>query len=207
MTEDAVRNVVDGQVLGDVVQVGSAAFVPETRPTAVAGLPPPAVFVGRERELARLVAALEPGAPSAVLVWSVGGLPGVGETALAVRAAHRAVAAGWFPGGVLMTNLRGYDQPTQRITPSTALAGLLGALGVASGHIPPEVDDRARLWRSRLADRPRTLVLADNVSDASQVVPLLPGDSRHQVLITSRHSATWTRPPAGTCAACASWRR
>ncbi|MBB5801643.1 tetratricopeptide (TPR) repeat protein [Saccharothrix ecbatanensis] len=185
---DSVRNVVVGRVVGNVVQAGSATVIPpEARPTAVAGLPPPAVFVGRENELARLTAALEPGGSEAVLVWSVGGLPGVGKTALAVCAARQAVAAGWFPGGVVMTNLRGYDQANQRLTASTALAGLLGALGVADEHIPPEVEDRARLWRSLLADRERMLVVADNVSDPDQVVPLLPGDSRHQVLITSRH--------------------
>jgi tetratricopeptide (TPR) repeat protein len=185
---DSVRNVVVGRVVGNVVQAGSATVIPpEARPTAVAGLPPPAVFVGRENELARLTAALEPGGSEAVLVWSVGGLPGVGKTALAVCAARQAVAAGWFPGGVVMTNLRGYDQANQRLTASTALAGLLGALGVASEHVPPELEDRARLWRSLLADRERMLVVADNVSDVDQVVPLLPGDSRHQVLITSRH--------------------
>jgi hypothetical protein len=189
MTEDATHNAIIGHIVGNVVQAGNATMIPERegRPTAVAGLPPPAVFVGREDELARLASALEPGSADAVPAWSIGGLPGVGKTALAVCAAHRAVAAGWFPGGVVMIDLRGYDQPNQRITPSTALAGLLGALGVASEHIPPDHSDRVRLWRSVLADRKRMLVVADNVSDPAQVIPLLPGDSRHRVLITSRH--------------------
>ena len=184
-----MRNAVIGQILGNVVQAGNATVVPVQagRPIAVAGLPPPAVFVGREGALARLAAALEPGSADPVPGWAIGGMPGVGKTALAVCAAHRAVAAGWFPGGVVMIDLRGYDQPNQRVAPSTALAGLLGALGVESEHIPPEEADRARLWRSLLADRERMLVVADNVSDPGQVVPLLPGDSRHRVLITSRH--------------------
>ncbi|QQQ78855.1 tetratricopeptide repeat protein [Saccharothrix sp. 6-C] len=183
MTE--VRNTAAGQFDGDVVQIGQlTTTLPEARPTAVAGLPPLAVFVGREAELSRLTAALEPESPDPVLVWSVGGLPGVGKTALAVAAARRAVAAGWFPGGVVMADLRGYDQ---RVTASAAVASLLGALGVASEHIPPEEADRVRLWRSLLTRRERMLVVADNVSGADQVVPLLPGDPRHRVLITSRH--------------------
>ncbi|PSL56127.1 putative ATPase [Saccharothrix carnea] len=188
MTEDPVRNLVDGQVVGNIVQARNATVISsQARPIAVAGLPPPAVFIGREGELTRLASSLEPRSDDTVPAWAIGGLPGVGKTALAVFAAHRAVAAGWFPGGVVMIDLRGYDQPNQRITPSTALGGLLGALGVASEHIPPDQADRVRLWRSLLADRERMLVVADNVSGTDQVIPLLPGDSRHRVLITSRH--------------------
>lgn len=193
----SVSNDVGGYVVGNVVQGGVVTVAaPASRPIAVAGLPAQAVFVGREHELAQLVDALKPlsvvdNAPPAVLVWSVGGLPGVGKTALAVRAAHDAVAAGWFPGGVVMANLRGYDQPGQRVSASTALVGLLGALGVPSEHIPPELEDRAWLWRSILAERAdngqRMLVIADNVSHPDQVRPLLPGTAVHRVLITSRH--------------------
>lgn len=60
-----------------------------------------------------------------------------------------------------------------------------------SEHIPPELEDRARLWRSVLAERAaagqRMLVIADNVSHPDQVRPLLPGTPVHRVLITSRH--------------------
>lgn len=187
-----VRNDLGGYVVGNVVQAGIVTVAaPASRPIAIAGLPAQPVFVGRERELARLVNALKPGdVPPAVVVCSVGGLPGVGKTALAVRAAREAVAAGWFPGGVVMANLRGYDHG-QRVPASTALVGLLGALGVPSDHIPPELDDRAWLWRSLLAERAargqRMLVIADNVSHPDQVRPLLPGTATHRMLITSRH--------------------
>lgn len=189
----SVVNDIGGYVVGTVVQGGVVSMaVPTSRPMAVGGLPVQAVFVGRKDELARLATALVPSdSVAAVLVWSVGGLPGVGKTALAVQAAHRAVAAGWFPGGVVMVNLRGYDQPEHQVSAATALAGLLGALGVPSEHIPPEEEHRAWLWRSLLAERAaagqRMLVIADNVADADNVRPLLPGTCGHRVLITSRH--------------------
>jgi len=34
---------------------------------------------------------------------------GIGKTAPAVEAAHQARGKGWFPGGTLFVDLRGYD--------------------------------------------------------------------------------------------------
>ncbi|NUT97263.1 MAG: tetratricopeptide repeat protein [Saccharothrix sp.] len=186
---EGVRNEVSGAVVGGVVQAHTVVVSTPTRPAAVAGLPAQPVFVGREREVDRLSAAL--GDSSPVVVWALGGLPGVGKTALAVRAAHLAVAAGRFPGGTLMVNLRGYDPPGERVSASSALASLLGALGVAGAHVPDEIDDRARLWRTLLATRAPTLLIADNASSAGQVHPLLPGAAgAHRVLVTSRGRLT-----------------
>ncbi len=183
-----VHNEISGAVVGTVVQVNEATvLLPAAPPVAMAGLPAQSVFVGRERELGLLVAALRSADETAVVVWSLGGLGGIGKTALAVRAAQHALREGWFPGGVLMVNLRGYDPPADRVTASAALASLLGALGVAGQHIPLEPEDRARLWRSVLAERERTLILADNASSVDQVRLLLPGTAEHRVVITSRH--------------------
>lgn len=186
-----------GYVFGNVVQSGVVTITaPASRPIAVAGLPMRAVFVGRERQLTHLIEALRPtsvieNAASAVLASCVGGLPGVGKTALAVRAAQDAVANDWFPGGVLMANLRGYDQVGERVSASTALVGFLGALGVSTEHIPPDLEERAWLWRSILAERAATgqrmLIIADNVAHPDQVRPLLPGTAVHRVIVTSRH--------------------
>ncbi|MFD9738177.1 ATP-binding protein [Umezawaea sp. NPDC059074] len=181
-------NEFSGTSYGTVVQAEDVTLLTAAAPpVAMAGLPAQPVFVGREKELGLLVDALGGSDEQAVVVWSLGGLAGVGKTALAVRAAHQALGADWFPGGVVMVNLRGYDPPAARVTAHAALASLLGALGVESTHIPAGVDDRARLWRSVLARRERTLVLADNVSTADQVLPLLPGTEDHRVVITSRH--------------------
>ncbi|WP_317445477.1 tetratricopeptide repeat protein [Streptomyces collinus] len=158
-------------------------------PTATNALPSrTAGFTGRDEELARLRDALNPAAgsatPQAVLVAAVSGLGGVGKTALAVEAAYAARAEGWFPGGVLVVDLHGYDDAP--VTADQALQSLLRALGVEPQHIPVLADERAGLFRSLLAERDALLILADNASSPDQVRPLLPGGDRHRVLVTSR---------------------
>jgi tetratricopeptide (TPR) repeat protein len=185
-----VRNEISGHVAGQVIQAGdiSLALPPKT-PLAIAGLPPQSLFVGRDAELACLSSLLGPGQKNrAVMVSAVAGLAGVGKTALAVHAAHQAVRAGWFPGGVLMVNMRGYDPLPQRVTAISALTSLLGSLGISREQIPPDQPGLERLWRSVLADRPRMLIVVDNASHTDQVRPLLPAAEEHQVLVTSRHS-------------------
>ncbi|WP_410626189.1 ATP-binding protein [Amycolatopsis sp. cmx-8-4] len=198
MTEQTdVHNEVNGTVIGHVFQGRDVTVaVPAALPVAVSGLSAQPVFVGREGELAQLADALKPiaadtfGGP--VVVSAIAGLAGVGKTTLAVRAAHDAITAGWFPGGALMVDLRGYDPPERRVQPTAALASLLGAIGTPSEHIPPDQADRGRLWRSLLANHGangrRMLILLDNTSSAEQVRPLLPGPGGHGVLLTSRHS-------------------
>ncbi|MEU3663167.1 tetratricopeptide repeat protein [Streptomyces sp. NPDC032940] len=110
---------------------------------------------------------------------------GVGKTALAVEAAHRARARGWFPGGTLFVDLRGYDDDP--VTADQAVLALLDALGVRDGELPPTTDRRYDAYRTLLAERrDRTLLLLDNASDAAQYLPLLPGTDHHRVIITSR---------------------
>lgn len=167
-----------------------------SRLAVVSGLPAQPVFVGREGELSRLAQALAPAddgtAADSVAVVSVAGMAGVGKTAIAVRAASEASLAGWFPGGVLMVDLRGYDSPERRVQPTAALASLLRASGVPSEQIPPEQAEREWLWRTLLAGelgpRRRILIVADNASSAEQVRPLVPAAGGHGVLVTSRHT-------------------
>ena len=181
-----LREVVGAQV---VVHQGGAAV-----PEAMAGLPPrPGGFAGRERETADLLRTLSPaGEPSAesaaALVATVSGLGGIGKTALAVETAYLAHERGWFPGGILFVDLHGYDR--ELATADRGLQVLLGALGTPPGHVPAATDERAALYRSTLAvraqERGAVLVVADNASSPEQVRPLLPGDPRHRVLVTSR---------------------
>ncbi len=150
------------------------------------------VFTGRTRELAELdrlliapagQAAAERG-PAAVVISAVSGTAGVGKTALALRWAHR--VRGGFPDGQLYVNLRGYD-PDQPLSAADVLAGFLRALGVAGAEIPPEVEERAALYRSLLDGR-QMLIVLDNAATVEQVRPLLPGTPTALVVVTSRDS-------------------
>ncbi|WP_461121816.1 ATP-binding protein [Saccharothrix stipae] len=183
------RNDMSGTVTGPLIQARDVAFT-EPAPVALAGLPPVDLFTGRAADLDALAEALRPSpepAAAPVVLSAVAGLAGVGKTTLAVRAAHDAVEAGWFPGGVLFIDLRGYD-PRARLTPDVALSTFLRALGVPAEHVPGERAGREALYRSKLAELPPVLIVLDNASAADQVRPLLPGTRAHRVLVTSRHT-------------------
>ena len=106
---------------------------------------------------------------------------GVGRTALAVHAAYQLQEH--FPGGQLYVNLRGAER--QALKPAEVLAQLLRALGIPGALIPEDIDERARVYRRRLAKR-RVLIVLDNAADEAQVRPLLPGGGSSAVLVTSR---------------------
>jgi tetratricopeptide (TPR) repeat protein len=176
-----------GVVLDALARLEAARAAPS--PVALAQLPAMAPgFTGRDDELAVLAGLLDPaGAAGTVVVSAVAGLAGVGKTTLAVQAAHAARRRGWYRGGVVFTDLHGYDD--QPVQPSQALDALLRDLGVAAVDIPPGAEQRAGLYRSVLAQLvDPVLVIADNVSSEAQVRPLLPGAGQHKVLVTSRHT-------------------
>lgn len=165
---------------------------------ALSGLPAPsAAFTCRDQDVDRLLKDLAPGESGtgtgqAVLVTAVSGLAGIGKTELAVQTAARArKKPGWFPGGVLFTDLSGYD-PERRLSPERALEGLLRALGMPGDHIPNGLQDRQRLYRSVLAayaeHQQRILVVVDNAFTTEQARPLLPTDGVTAALVTSRHT-------------------
>ncbi|ROP37929.1 ATP-binding protein [Saccharothrix texasensis] len=181
-----VHNEISGTVFGPVLQVGRVDSLTVVRPAAPvtpASLPVDAGFVGRAAELAELGDFLAPGGERTAS--AVVGLPGVGKTALVIRAAHLAVGAGWFPGGVLFVDAQGYNDE-QRLAADGALASLLRALGVPGEAIPPGQADREALYRSQLAARPPVLVVVDNASSTDQVLPLRPAGQAHRLVLTSR---------------------
>ncbi|MCO1576884.1 tetratricopeptide repeat protein [Crossiella sp. SN42] len=143
---------------------------------------PPSLFTGRDTELAHLDQVLTPG--STVAVSAVGGIGGVGKTALVLHWAHANLAA--FPDGQLHVNLRGFDPTAPPMPPAVALRGFLDALGVPAAAVPVDEHAQAALYRSLVAGR-RLLIVLDNARDADHVRPLLPGSPACTVVITSRH--------------------
>jgi tetratricopeptide (TPR) repeat protein len=193
---EALRNIISGGTQqGPVLQgrdfrdIHFNVIQAAAAPTALAQLPAlVAGFTGRETELNEITELLDPARSGGVVVVSaVAGLAGVGKTALAIQAGYAAREAGWFPGGVLFIDLRGYNQAP--LLPGSALDALLRALGVSGEHIPPSVEERAGLYRSLLAKISEPmLVIADNASSEEQVHSLLPGPGPHRVIVTSRHT-------------------
>ncbi|HEX5494740.1 MAG TPA: tetratricopeptide repeat protein [Mycobacteriales bacterium] len=143
-----------------------------------------AQFTGRGTELARLLALSDRGStrPTAV-VSAIDGMAGIGKTALVVHAAHRLVEH--YPDGQVFLDLHGHTVGTAPTDPAWALEALLRSVGVNGGQIPPDLDGRAALWRTRVAGK-RALVVLDNVADEGQLIPLLPGTPGCLVLVTSR---------------------
>jgi hypothetical protein len=168
-------------------------------PTATAALPPaPIGFTGRDAELARLLPSLDPaGGASAipVLIFAVTGMGGIGKTALALHAAHTTVAKGWFPGGTLFVDLRGYDD--NPVTADQAVLALLDALGVRGRDLPQTATAQLDLYRTLLAHQRRhMLLILDNASSPTQFTPFFPASA-----ITASSSPPATAPtlfPSGS---------
>ncbi|RAJ62433.1 DNA-binding SARP family transcriptional activator [Streptomyces sp. Amel2xB2] len=141
-------------------------------------------FTGRTGELAALLAG--PAHPdgddeTAMPVTALYGMPGIGKTATAVRAAHRMKDR--YPDGAYYVDLRGYSDQS-RCEPREALALLLRTSGAAA-EIPESLDERAARWREWTA-RHRALVVLDNAATTAQVTPLLPGAPACRAIVTSR---------------------
>jgi DNA-binding SARP family transcriptional activator/tetratricopeptide (TPR) repeat protein len=147
-------------------------------------------FVGREAELATLNDLANGAAASigaALVISAIGGMAGIGKTALALHWAHQ--VAGRFPDGQLYVNLQGFGPSSAPVPPGTAICAFLAALGVRAGQIPVSPDAQGALYRSLISGR-KMLVVLDNARDAAQVRPLLPGSPGCLVLVTSRSQLT-----------------
>ncbi|ROQ89002.1 putative ATPase [Streptomyces sp. 2132.2] len=173
---------------------------PPGPPPGSVTLPPDlAGFTGRAAELDVILDLLDPdggpgggpgnAAAAAVVVSAVAGMGGVGKTALAVHAAHQARERGWFPGGILFADLRGYSNGPQ-VEVGAVADRFLRALGVKVKDLPG-TDEKLDAWRLHLdtqaAQGRPLLVVLDNVREPGQIGALLPA-APHRALLTSRHT-------------------
>jgi transcriptional regulator with XRE-family HTH domain/tetratricopeptide (TPR) repeat protein len=159
----------------------AAAAVPRQLPAAVPD------FTGRAAELAALTRILDDAAsvaPGTVVISAIGGMAGVGKTALALCWAHQ--IAHRFADGQLYVNLRGFDPSGSPASAAEAIRGFLEALGVPPDRLPPTPGAQAGLFRSLLSGK-RMLIVLDNARDEEQVRPLLPASRASLVLVTSRN--------------------
>ncbi|MEU8889906.1 BTAD domain-containing putative transcriptional regulator [Streptomyces sp. NPDC048442] len=138
-------------------------------------------FTGRAEAVDTLCPVLTGTGCSAPVIVSVGGMGGMGKSALALRVAHR--VKDHFPDGHLYVDLQGAGPGA--VDPGTVLESFLTALGVARQDVPASLEDRARLYRTVLDGR-RVLLVFDDARDSVQIAPLLPGEARCAVLVTGR---------------------
>jgi len=143
-------------------------------------------FTGRQEQAACLYSALAghdaASGPGTVRVAVVAGAAGLGKTTLALRVAHR--VRNLFPDGQLYVHLAGASG--HPAVPGEVLARFLRDLGGDGDGIPAGEEERAALYRTRLAGR-KLLILLDDAKDAAQVRPLLPGSASSAVLVTTRN--------------------
>jgi tetratricopeptide (TPR) repeat protein len=143
-------------------------------------LPPEtAEFVGRHEQLALLTG--EHGNTPEIAI--IEGMPGVGKTALAVRAAR--LVSEQYPEGTLYLHLHSHDPGSPALGPAEALQRLLQMLSVPAAQIPDTIGERSALWRDQLSRR-RAVVILDDAAGHDQIRPLLPVTGRCLILITTR---------------------
>ncbi|MFI5912131.1 BTAD domain-containing putative transcriptional regulator [Dactylosporangium sp. NPDC051541] len=135
--------------------------------------PPPRPLVGRDDEIAWLLARI---GGEATRILAVSGAAGIGKSALVLSVAHSVRSR--FPGGQVHVRLSGLDGPWE------AHASVLIALGVPPAAVPAGPGEREALYRARLAAR-RVLLVLDDAQDAATVRALSPGIGS-AVLVTSR---------------------
>ncbi|WP_433011850.1 tetratricopeptide repeat protein [Kribbella sp. CA-294648] len=171
-------------------QLTDAADPPRQSRALPEQLPPaPDDFTGRDRELNDLVRLLRTTDlrvdSRAVVISAVGGMGGVGKTALAIQAGH--LVAPDYPDGQIYLNLGGGSQ--EPVSTAGALAAVLRSLGVPPADDPRDVEQAVGRYRTALAHR-RVLLLLDDADGVDQVLPLIPGTRGSAVVITSRKQLT-----------------
>lgn len=143
--------------------------------TVTDALPAPlAPFVGRSLELSRLTRM-----PAAHWLTA---MPGSGKTALAVHAAHAAIASGAVADAIVV-DLRGHSALGPPAEPEAVVRAVLRLLGEKRGGLPAAT--ARRTLRHQLREQGRLLLL-DDAASPEQVHRIVPNPSGVAVLVTSR---------------------
>lgn len=154
------------------------------------GLPGEAThFTGRDGPMAELRERIAEHSPqgTAVTIYAIDGMAGVGKTAFAGHAAQEFAAR--YPDGAVWVDLYGHTPGVQPREPAGALEQMLLQLGVRPEAIQADLAGRQDQWRREVKER-RVLVVLDNALTSDQVLPLLPEAPGCLVLITSRRKLT-----------------
>ena len=150
------------------------------------------ILAGREDELQLLAAMMAGSSHDAQIpaVVSIAGAPGIGKTEFAWTSARALIAESHSVQGIFV-DMHGYDPDLAgRVAPEDLYASLLRALGLPNEQIPDSTTEQATVYHHHMTDISRrgsaVLLVLDNVSDAAQIIPLIPAGGTHQVLVTSR---------------------
>ncbi|MEZ5192214.1 MAG: NB-ARC domain-containing protein [Nocardioides sp.] len=146
-----------------------------------ASIPPPGELIGRDVELATVVA-------SRARVVLISGPPGVGKTELALSAAARLQDT--FERQVFVS-LHGFDPHLPPADWQAVRAGVLRVLSPEASHSAHDAHSEADLLAAELKAH-RTLVVLDDARDPAHVGPLLRSLCESHVVVTSRHR--WVHP-------------
>jgi tetratricopeptide (TPR) repeat protein len=175
-------NVVAENVAGDFVR-GNKYVVQEAPKPIIPTLhqlrAPVGDFVGREKEIEQLLAALRGGASAAIS--GISGMGGIGKTELAFYVANKLGED--YPDAQLVVDMRGTDERPR--DPADALAACIRPFFEVEQRLPDELQELMRTYQSILEGR-RALILLDNAFDSAQVRPFLPPEGS-ALLVTSRN--------------------
>jgi len=134
-------------------------------------------FVGREEDLAEIMANFDRGAT----ITGLRGMGGIGKTELALALAVKLKDR--FPDGQLFLNMLGTSKSP--LKPDDVMAHIIRSYRGVDAPLPEDLNGLSGLYQSVLSGK-KALILLDNAASREQVEPLIP-PLGSAMLITSRN--------------------